>query len=321
MKDIRINFFKRRDWKRGTQSFFMLLMCFSFLFGCGGENPPASDRLSGPAADAVLPIRIDATVTPTLTPTPEPEDSSEENSFADMIQTPTIDSREEALLTPTTSPTSSEESTGSETAKDNVLPDPSPVPTPPPSPTDDSSSSSEESSKKTLKNPKNQSKPKKSENIEHAESSQDEDESEQEEVESEQSEEQDAERQSEESEKASKAAPVKSTNITLDQLEVCAKVSNRTPVNIGSEFSLSEVGKVYTWMRVSGVTPTKVLKHIYYREGKLIAKVSLKLKYTSMRTWSQKTFKAGESVGKWKVAVTTQDEKEVLAVKEFTVVP
>jgi hypothetical protein len=40
-----------------------------------------------------------------------------------------------------------------------------------------------------------------------------------------------------------------------------------------------------------------------------------------MRTWSQKTFKPQEALGKWKVLITTENEDDILAVKEFTVVP
>jgi hypothetical protein len=108
-------------------------------------------------------------------------------------------------------------------------------------------------------------------------------------------------------------------DITVNQLAVCSKVSNRTPTNCGDEFSLSKTGRIYTWMKVSGVKPPKVVKHIYYWEGTLIATVKLKLKYASMRTWSQKTFKPSQALGKWKVAITTETD-EVITVKEFTVV-
>ena len=74
-------------------------------------------------------------------------------------------------------------------------------------------------------------------------------------------------------------------------------------------------------MKVSGARPPMVLKHIYYWEGKLVATIKLKIKYPSMRTWSQKTFKPLEALGKWKVLITTENEDEILAVKEFIVIP
>jgi hypothetical protein len=108
-------------------------------------------------------------------------------------------------------------------------------------------------------------------------------------------------------------------NIAIDQLDICSKISNRNPVNCGDQFSLSEVNKIYTWMRVTGVKPPKIVKHVYYWRDTLIATVKLKLKYSSMRTWSQKTFKPDQALGKWKVVITTEKD-EVLAIKEFTVV-
>ncbi|MBD3305901.1 DUF2914 domain-containing protein, partial [candidate division KSB3 bacterium] len=118
------------------------------------------------------------------------------------------------------------------------------------------------------------------------------------------------------------AAPIITPyGITIDQLSVCSKISNRNPTNIAETFSVGKVKQVYTWMHVSGVNPPKLAKHIYYWEGKRMATIELRLKYASMRTWSQKSLTTFEALGKWKVVVTTGDEEEVLAVKEFTVVP
>jgi hypothetical protein len=108
--------------------------------------------------------------------------------------------------------------------------------------------------------------------------------------------------------------------IILDKVIVCSQISDRNPSGIRETFSIAKVKKVYTWMRVSGVKPPKRVKHLYYWEGKLVARVELELEYASMRTWSQKTLKPLESLGKWQVIITTENEDEVLAVKEFSVV-
>lgn len=105
----------------------------------------------------------------------------------------------------------------------------------------------------------------------------------------------------------------------IDKLFVCKKVVDRNPVGCSDSFSLSETGSVFTWMRVSHVTPPSIIKHMYYWQDKFIASVNLKLKYTSMRTWSQKTFKA-DHAGAWKVVLATEDG-EVIAVREWTVTP
>ncbi len=108
-------------------------------------------------------------------------------------------------------------------------------------------------------------------------------------------------------------------DLTIDKLLVCAKVKDRVPGGCEENFSLAETGKVFTWMKVSDVKAPKILKHVYFWEDKKIATVTLNLKYTTMRTWSQKTFKP-DQVGNWKVVVMTKDD-EVIASRSWTVNP
>ena len=74
-------------------------------------------------------------------------------------------------------------------------------------------------------------------------------------------------------------------------------------------------------MKVSNAKTPVIAKHYYYLNGKLVDTVTLKLRYASMRSWSQKKLTAKEGVGQWKVVVTTENKDEVLAVREFTVTP
>lgn len=315
--------------------FCVCLLLVGYLSGCGGGDDGIGERLSGPASDAALPIRIDATVTPTSTPTPESELFPEEDipdAAASLSPTPLS---EEELISPT--PTSSlvqlsEEHADTELSESEASPSPLPLPTPTPTaksrakqeetpapspaPSPKSSKDSTEVSEENSSDKQAKFEPEKTaqktapkEEIEPEQ-----------EPESEQSEDQE-ETQTDDKHADSSEAVVKSSVIRLDQVVICSKITNRNPVNVTNKFSLSEVGKIYTWMQVSGVKPPKTVKHIYYREGKIVARVTLKLRYASMRTWSEKTFKPEESVGKWKVIVTTENEKEVLALKEFTVTP
>jgi hypothetical protein len=109
------------------------------------------------------------------------------------------------------------------------------------------------------------------------------------------------------------------SGLTLDKLVVCSKILNREPANCGDTFSLSKLNRIYTWIKVSGVNPPKVVKHIYYREGAMSGTVKLTLNHESMRTWSQWTFNPQQALGKWKVVITTEDD-DVIATREFTVV-
>lgn len=332
-------------WKKGKRFLFsMCLLLLGYLSGCGGGDNGIGERLSGPASDAALPIRIDATVTPTLTPTPESEFFPEEDLPIDEIQlSPTPLSEEEPISpTPTSSLAQSpEEDAETELPEGELTPIPSPLPMPTPTPTptpaakakaaseaepDSSPDRSQKSSKDSKEvteaseenssgkqtTPEPEKKSQKTSPKAKVEPEQ--------KPESEQAEDQE-ETQTDDEQDDSSEAVVNSSEIRLDRVVICSKITNRNPVNITNKFSLSEIGNIYTWMQVSGVKPPKTVKHIYYWEGKVVARVTLKLKYASMRTWSEKTFKLDESLGKWKVVITTNNEKEVLAVKEFTVTP
>jgi hypothetical protein len=285
-------------------SIFFVVIIFS-VYGCGGDSG-VGERLSGPATNSALPIRIDATVTPTVTATPETEDASQEN------QELSLTASEQATTTPT--PEQTQETTVFATETPNqqkeIASDPSPTPSPLPS-------SYQESTANTSETPDSEESDI-SDSDGDSESTEDESEEEDPSTSQETAQEQSVQQASS---KSKSKQTTSSQNITLDRAVVCSKISNRNPSDIADEFSLSKVGRVYVWMRVSGVTPPDVVKHIYYREGKLIATVKLKLKYSSMRTWSQKTFKPSEALGQWRVVITTANEDTILAEKEFTVVP
>jgi hypothetical protein len=297
--------------------FFVLLFCIA---GCGEEEiEPYHYNPISP-----LPLRIDVTVTPTpdsISSRTQSLENQEESSdeeigqntptpFPDIqsIETPTPVAEEDsessnpptqATLTPTLTPTPNLTSTPTSTPspspkKSKVLPTPTPIAeTPEPTKTPKATKTASENSHKgeESNNPSR---------LQKADVKQ-------------------ADKQT--AQKTEKFVPIVTPyNITIDKLAVCSKISNRNPVNCGDEFSLSKVNKVYTWVKVSGVKPPKVVKHVYYWKGALIATVKLKLKYPSMRTWSQKTFKPEQALGKWKVVITTEKD-EVITVKEFTVVP
>lgn len=123
-------------------------------------------------------------------------------------------------------------------------------------------------------------------------------------------------------EKLPSKLPVTASNgMKLLQVKVCSKISNRNASNSGDEFSFKKTKKIYTWMKVSNAKTPVTAKHYYYLNGKLVDTVTLKLRYASMRSWSQKKLTAKEGVGQWKVIVTTENKDEVLAVREFTVKP
>lgn len=122
--------------------------------------------------------------------------------------------------------------------------------------------------------------------------------------------------------KPPKSGPIKTPyGITIERLDVCSKLSNKSPNDPGETFSYAKSKKIFTWMKLTVTKPPRTLKHLYYHDGTLVATVKLDIKNSSMRTWSGKTLKRQEALGKWKVVITTDKDDEILAVKEFTIVP
>jgi hypothetical protein len=292
------------------------------LHGCDEKTGDGvAERLSGPEANSALPMRIDATVTPTVTVTPhanetttsqqepylenpEPENSSELETRLNLLDAVSETPLEQA---PVKHPELS-----SKAIELVVSLTPSPVPTPIPTilGSEEIQASQPESQQKPT--PEKIQQPSKS-------------------VAAQETPKEKVVKTAQETplppasptEEAPKRNNPKSPSpsITLDKIAVCSKISNRKPSGISDSFSFAEIKKIYTWMKISGAKPPMTVKHLYYREEQLVATVRLTIKYPSMRTWSQKTLKAQEALGKWRVLITTEDEKETLAMQEFTVVP
>ncbi|GAK52423.1 hypothetical protein U14_03674 [Candidatus Moduliflexus flocculans] len=106
----------------------------------------------------------------------------------------------------------------------------------------------------------------------------------------------------------------------MEKFAVCSAIKNRNASGSATEFSYKKVKKIYTWTKLTKIKPPAIIKHHYYLNGKAAGMVKLTLEHASMRSWSHKALTPGESVGKWKVVITTENDKEVLAEQEFTVV-
>ena len=284
--------FFRRKFRTHGYIFFLAALCG--LASCGEEDvEPTHFNPISP-----LPLRIDVTATPV-----PPAISSSGQTPKDQEPTPTPLAEGTPLQT-----------TPTPVVKDNSTGTPTPSPTPvkeKPTPT-----SAAPKTKTPAATPEPTATPQVVKTTQEAVENQAEPADEADPAEGEQA---DAPAEAEVSDEA--AAPlVTSYGMTIDTLMVCAKISNRKPVECGREFSLSDIKRIYTWMKLSDVKPPKVLKHAYYRDGKFVSSVKLKIRHAATRTWSQKTFKPAEAVGQWKVVITT-DKDKVLAVREFTVVP
>ncbi len=79
----------------------------------------------------------------------------------------------------------------------------------------------------------------------------------------------------------------------------------RAVVDEGSTFP-SAGGRVYCLTRVHGMNPPTSVTHVWYYEGKTMARVELSVGSENWRTWSFKTYKP-EWTGFWEVKILDGD--------------
>jgi hypothetical protein len=106
-----------------------------------------------------------------------------------------------------------------------------------------------------------------------------------------------------------KAAP----EIKVEKIATAASVENREPVNETTTFD-ANVGKVYTWTKVTAANVPAKIKHVYYKDGKMVREIELAVSSSPFRVWSWKNV----TPGSWKVEVT-DEAGNVLSSAEFTV--
>lgn len=118
--------------------------------------------------------------------------------------------------------------------------------------------------------------------------------------------------------------PIFSSANTIEQdLEVSELVvgvevnkKDRTVDGAGTDFA-SDVGKLVCFTRVVGAEKQTQIYHVWYYNGKTIAKIPLQVKSRSWRTWSSKKILPGWT-GDWVVKVLDSDGL-VIASQKFKI--
>jgi hypothetical protein len=303
--------FLLRNIKKYYPMLVVLILFFS-LTSCGEKEDLEDQQQYNPVSP--LPPRVELMPTPSQQAATEQKDAIQENIQPTPTSSP---ASPQSIETPTPTPTPTSTPTLTPTPL-KTKPTPMPVSqkmkvTPTPAP--EATPLSTETPKATKDNRLLETK-----TIVESESSEPQNETDANLLESQQETEENVSDKQTAKSQAKDSEPVATlSSLTLDKLVVCSKILNREPASCGDTFSLSKVNRVYTWIKVSGINPPKVVKHIYYWEGTVSGTVKLTLNHESMRTWSQRTFNPQQALGKWKVVVTTEDD-EVIATREFTVV-
>lgn len=110
--------------------------------------------------------------------------------------------------------------------------------------------------------------------------------------------------------------PAKSQDLKVTQFDFATSIENREPVGIDTAFA-ADVGDVFCFTRIAGVTDTTQIAHAWYYKEQEKARISLDVQSDDWRTWSSK--KIIESwTGRWRVMIE-DDEGNVLATKTFVI--
>lgn len=102
-------------------------------------------------------------------------------------------------------------------------------------------------------------------------------------------------------------------NAKVEKIVFCTGVESRDPIGEGDTFNAS-ADRIYCWIKIVADNVPIEVKHIWYADNKKVAEIPLSVKYSSTRTWSNKSI----WVAQWKVEVI-DDTGEILATKTFTV--
>lgn len=86
--------------------------------------------------------------------------------------------------------------------------------------------------------------------------------------------------------------------VTLDKLVFARSVESRQPVGTAREFEAA-ASRVFCWTKLSAKSPPTVVRHVWYKDGRKLLEVPLKVNNSSGRYWTVKKI----SPGNWTVEV------------------
>ena len=106
--------------------------------------------------------------------------------------------------------------------------------------------------------------------------------------------------------------------LKVEEMLFCKNVEEASPVGVSSQF-FNSTAKLYCFTKIAGASDTTSVFHVWYYDGREMARIELPVRSALWRTWSSKRMMDSWD-GRWKVAVTIQDGT-VLSEKEFIYKP
>ncbi len=89
--------------------------------------------------------------------------------------------------------------------------------------------------------------------------------------------------------------------IKVKNIAICTSIENRQPMGTDSLFN-ADVEKLYCFTELTSQTDTSEISHVWLYQSKEMAKINLKMKAKTWRTWSAKTILPVWK-GNWRVEI------------------
>jgi hypothetical protein len=97
------------------------------------------------------------------------------------------------------------------------------------------------------------------------------------------------------------ATPVLAQTLNVAEGVITTRIVHHQPASQSQSYPAS-VGKLYCFTRITGAKGDTTITHVWYHDGKEMARVNLPVHSSNWRTWSSKHILPGWT-GKWKVEV------------------
>jgi len=101
----------------------------------------------------------------------------------------------------------------------------------------------------------------------------------------------------------------KATSSLSAEAQACTGIQERMPTGMAETFT-PEVGQVYLWCKITGVTGETTIKHVWSYNGAEVATVELPVKSSGWRTWSAKKI-LPSMTGDWSVKIVDAEGNTV----------
>jgi len=100
--------------------------------------------------------------------------------------------------------------------------------------------------------------------------------------------------------------------IDVSDAVITTDIIDRSPVDAIESYS-SEVGKIYCFTRIEGASEETSVSHVWYHEGKEMARITLPVRSSYWRTWSSKNI-LPEWTGTWRVDILDEEGERIKSI-------